>query len=122
MDYGEAIPRNWVVSAGVCDMGRSAIQAARNVHVRYGLPMSRIELTPMIGVNAVVSNVFTLDAARLLAESVRDCGLGGLHFWSLDRDAPRAPGVAEVRSLMPARFAARAGIRAQSDGTQSLPA
>jgi hypothetical protein len=65
MDYGEAIPRNCVVSAGVCDMGRSAIHAARNVHVRYGLPMSRIELTPMIGVNDVVSNVFTLDDARL---------------------------------------------------------
>jgi len=122
MDYGEAIPRNCVVSAGVCDMGRSAIQAARNVHVRYGLPMSRIELTPMIGVNDVVSNVFTLDDARLLAEFVRDCGLGGLHFGSLDRDAPCAPGVEAVRSLMPARFAARADIRAQSDGTQSLPA
>jgi chitinase len=62
MDYGEAIPRNCVVSAGVCDMGRSAIHAARNVHVRYGLPMSRIELTPMIGVNDVVSNVVTIDA------------------------------------------------------------
>jgi len=99
MDYGEAIPRNCVVSAGVCDMGRSAIQAARNMHVRYGLPMSRIELTPMIGVNDVVSNVFTLDDARLLAEFVRDCGLGGLHFWSLDRDAPCAPGVAAVSSV-----------------------
>jgi len=99
MDYGEAIPRNCVVSAGVCDMGRSAIQAARNMHVRYGLPMSRIELTPMIGVNDVVSNVFTLDDARLLAGFVRDHGLGGLHFWSLDRDAPCAPGVAAVSSV-----------------------
>jgi chitinase len=99
MDYGEAIPRNCVVSAGVCDMGRSAIQAARNVHVRYGLPMSRIELTPMIGVNDVVSNVFTLDDARLLAGFVRDCGLGGVHFWSLDRDAPCEPGVAAVSSV-----------------------
>jgi len=99
MDYGEAIPRNWVVSAGVCDMGRSAIQAARNMHVLYGLPMSRIELTPMIGVNDVVSNVFTLDDARLLAGFVRDHGLGGLHFWSLDRDAPCEPGVAAVSSV-----------------------
>ena len=99
MDYGEAIPRNCVVSAGVCDMGRSAIQAARNMHVRYGLPMSRIELTPMIGVNDVVSNVFTLDDARLLAGFVRDHGLGGLHFWSLDRDAPCAPGMAAVSSV-----------------------
>jgi hypothetical protein len=30
MDDSEAIPRNCVVSAGVCDMGRSAIQVARN--------------------------------------------------------------------------------------------
>ena len=99
MDYGEAIPRNCVVSAAVCNMGRSAIQAARNVHVRYRVPMSRIELTPMIGVNDVVSNVFTLDDARLLAAFVRDSGLGGLHFWSLDRDAPCEPGAAAISSV-----------------------
>ena len=94
MDYGAAIPGNCVVIAGVCDMGKSAIQAAENVHVRYGIPMHRIELTPMIGVNDVTANVFTLDDALLTARFVRDRRLGGLHFWSLDRDTRCAPGEA----------------------------
>lgn len=93
MDYGEATARNCVVSAGVCDMGRSAIQAARNLEARHGVPYDRIELTPMLGVNDVTSNVFTLDDARLVARFVREKGLGGLHYWSLDRDTP-CPGAA----------------------------
>jgi hypothetical protein len=91
MDYGPAIPGNCVVIAGVCDMGRSALQAAENVHAKYGIPMNRIELTPMIGVNDVTANVFTLDDAVLTARYVRNGRLGGLHFWSLDRDARCAP-------------------------------
>ncbi|HEX3632162.1 MAG TPA: glycosyl hydrolase [Casimicrobiaceae bacterium] len=94
MDYGAAIPGNCVVIAGVCNMAKSAIQAAENVHARYGIPMHRIELTPMIGVNDVTANVFTLDNALLTARFVRARRLGGLHFWSLDRDAPCAPGEA----------------------------
>jgi hypothetical protein len=92
MDYGPAIPGNCVVIGGVCDMGKSAIQAAENVHAKYGIPMHRIELTPMSGVNDVTANVFTLDDALLTARFVRDRGLGGLHFWSLDRDTRCAPG------------------------------
>jgi hypothetical protein len=92
MDYGLAIPGNCVVVAGVCHMGKSAIRAAENVHVRYGIPMERIELTPMIGVNDVTANVFTLDDALLTARFVRGRRLGGLHFWSLDRDARCTPG------------------------------
>jgi hypothetical protein len=99
MDYGEATPRNCVVSGGVCDMGQSAIQAARNLNTRFGVPMSRIELTPMLGVNDVVANVFTLDDARVLARFVRESAMGGLHFWSLDRDAPCPPGVSGVSAI-----------------------
>ena len=88
MDYGDAIARNCVVSAGVCNMGLSAIQAARNLNARFGVPMRRIELTPMIGVNDVVANVFTLDDATTVARFVRENAAGGLHFWSLDRDVP----------------------------------
>lgn len=94
MDYGQAIPGNCVVVAGVCDMGRSALQAAENVHAKYGIPMGRIEVTPMIGVNDVTANVFTLDDAALTARFVRERHLGGLHFWSLDRDRSCAPGEA----------------------------
>ena len=98
MDYGEATPRNCVVLAGVCDMGRSAIQAARNLNARHGVPFDRIELTPMLGVNDVMANVFTLDDARALGHFARDSGLGGVHFWSLDRDTPCTDGASGVSS------------------------
>ena len=64
------------------------MQAARNMAARFAVPLQRIELTPMIGVNDVMTNVFTLDDAAALGGFVREAGLGGLHFWALDRDAP----------------------------------
>lgn len=99
MDYGEARPGNCVVSGGVCDMGRSAIQAARNLNARHGVPFRRIELTPMLGVNDVMANIFTLRDVGILARFVRNNGLAGVHFWSLDRDAPCPAGVTEVSSI-----------------------
>lgn len=88
MDYGPASRAVCVLRRGRCDMGRSALQAARNVQARYGLPLRQIELTAMIGVNDVVENVFTVADARYLAAGVRRLKLAGLHFWSLDRDTP----------------------------------
>lgn len=88
MDYGPASAAACVVRKGRCDMGLSAVQAARNVHARYGIPFNQIELTAMIGVNDVVENVFTLEDARVTAAAVRKLKLAGLHFWSLDRDTP----------------------------------
>jgi hypothetical protein len=86
MNYGDALPRNCVVKDGRCDMGKSAVQAARNFNAVYGVPFGRMELTPMIGVNDVTANVFTLDDAVTLAQFVRNERLAGVHFWSLDRD------------------------------------
>lgn len=89
MDYGPGAPASCVQKrGGVCDMGKSALQAARNVSEKYALPLSQIELTAMIGVNDVVSNVFTLADARLLAAAAKKMRLAGLHYWSLDRDQP----------------------------------
>ncbi|MDD5334217.1 MAG: glycosyl hydrolase [Rhodoferax sp.] len=90
MNYGEAKPDNCIVENDHCDMAASAIQVAQNFSREYGVPMQRIELTPMIGVNDVVKNVFTLDDARSLSRFVRTNGLGGLHYWSLGRDRPCA--------------------------------
>lgn len=91
MDYGPGEPASCVVNkAGHCDMGKSAIQAAQSVHRKYKVPYAQIELTPMIGVNDVISNVFTLDDARMLGKAVKSMKLAGLHFWSFDRDKPCA--------------------------------
>ena len=86
MDYGDANSGNCVVAGDVCDMGRSAIQAAMNLHDRFGVPLARIELTPMIGVNDVTANVFNVDDVATLARFAQESGLAGVHFWSLDRD------------------------------------
>lgn len=88
MDYGPASRKVCVVRRGRCDMGASAIQAARNVHRKYKVPYAQIELTPMIGVNDVVENVYTLDDARSTAAAARKMGMAGVHYWSLDRDQP----------------------------------
>lgn len=89
MDYGPGERKNCVLNkAGNCDMGKSALQAARNVHAKYKIPYAQLELTAMIGVNDVVSNVFTLADARMLARDARRMKLAGVHYWSLDRDTP----------------------------------
>lgn len=90
MDYGPATRKACVVHAktGRCDMGRSAMQAAHNVHRKYAIPYQQIELTPMLGVNDVVENIFSVADMAWLARAVAQHKLAGLHFWSLDRDTP----------------------------------
>ena len=88
MDYGPAAAKDCVVRDGACDMGASALQAARNLHAKYGIPYERIALTAMIGMNDVVSNVFSLDDARTLMAGARALKLAGVHYWSHGRDKP----------------------------------
>jgi chitinase len=88
MDYGPPQPSNCVVANGVCDMGRSAIQAAENLNALHGVAFSQIELTPMIGVNDVPLNNFAVEDARVIARYAARKGLAGIRFWSLDRDRP----------------------------------
>ncbi|MES2585242.1 MAG: glycosyl hydrolase [Pseudomonadota bacterium] len=96
MNYGPAKTANCVVREGRCDMAASAAQAVQNLHSRYGIPKAQIEVTAMLGINDVVENVFTPADATALARLVRQEQLGGLHFWSLDRDGPCAGGATAV--------------------------
>jgi hypothetical protein len=88
MNYGAAAPQNCVVRQGRCDMAASARQAAINFHTRYSVPYAQIALTPMLGVNDVMDNIFTPEDAFALAQFAKQMHLAGLHFWSLDRDGP----------------------------------
>lgn len=90
MDYGPPLPANCVVARGVCDMGRSAIQAAENLNAAQGVAFEQIALTPMLGVNDVAQNDFQVADARVIANFAKAKGLAGIHFWSLDRDRPCA--------------------------------
>ncbi|BDZ48532.1 hypothetical protein GCM10025867_07730 [Frondihabitans sucicola] len=88
MDYGNGTPSVCVVSSGVCDMGASAVQAAKNLQHTYGTPLTKIELTPMIGVNDSASNVVSLKDVDTISSYAVANKLAGVHYWSLDRDTP----------------------------------
>ena len=94
MDYGAAGPGVCVVSGGICEMGESAIQAAFNLHDRFGVPFANIELTPMIGGNDVSSEHFTLANVDTMTSFAIARGLAGVHYWSYDRDTDCPPGSA----------------------------
>lgn len=100
MNFGSATPDNCVVvDLARCDMAASAMQSVQNFSRRYGVPLARIEVTPMIGVNDVTDNVFTLTDANLLTRFVQNQGLGGLHFWSINRDGPCLAELAAVSAI-----------------------
>jgi hypothetical protein len=88
MDYGTANAGVCVVVNGKCDMGQTAIQAAKNLKAKYAIPHERIELTPMIGVNDVSDELFSLQDTDTMAQWALANGIAGLHFWSADRDTP----------------------------------
>ncbi|MFD0635689.1 ricin-type beta-trefoil lectin domain protein [Catenulispora yoronensis] len=88
MDYGNASSSVCVVASGTCQMAQSAIQAVKNLEHTYGIPASKIAVTPMIGMNDATSEIFTTADVDTLTSYAAGNGLAGLHYWSLDRDTP----------------------------------
>jgi hypothetical protein len=62
------------------------MQAAYNLHDKWGVPYDGIELTPMIGRNDVSSESFVLSDVDTIAAFALSRGLAGAHYWSYDRD------------------------------------
>ncbi|MGY4709923.1 Calx-beta domain-containing protein [Mycolicibacterium sp. CBM1] len=101
MDYGESAAPTTGSSAKT--MGAYAIQSAEStyaqmtsLYTKYGqtFSWSQVGVTPMIGVNDIVSEVFTLSDAQALEDFARAKGLGMLSMWSINRDNPGALGQA----------------------------
>jgi len=88
MDFGSASSSVCVVVNGSCEMGQSSIQAVENLEHTYGIPASKIAVTPMIGLNDNTSETFTTADVDTLTSYATSNGLAGLHFWSFDRDTP----------------------------------
>jgi chitinase len=88
MDFGSASASVCVVVSGACEMAQSAIQAVKNLEHTYGIPASKIAVTPMIGLNDNTAETFTIADVDTLTSYVKSNGLAGLHFWSFDRDTP----------------------------------
>jgi hypothetical protein len=111
MDYGAPSPAVCVAVDYTCDMARSAVQAADNLHAQFGVPYARIELTVMLGSNDTAGSVTRLQDVRAIAQYVRDQGLAGLHYWSLDRDNP-CTGIAARSDCSGMPYASRSYARA----------
>ncbi|MEU4146315.1 glycoside hydrolase family 18 protein [Streptomyces parvulus] len=85
MDYGPAYSD---------DMGTYAEQAATATQAQVKGVLGRsdadawktVSVTPMIGVNDVVTEVFTVEDAEQLVKFAAAKGLGGLSMWSATRD------------------------------------
>lgn len=83
MDYGSSMDNGG-------DMGLSAIQAIQNTESQLdalGLSKTTIGVTPMIGINDVSSEIFTLkDAERLIQYIATDSRVSEVSAWSIARD------------------------------------
>ncbi|WP_286183014.1 Calx-beta domain-containing protein [Mycobacterium sp. PO1] len=101
MDYGESAAPTSGPNAKT--MGAYAIQAAESTYAQlsalYGefgqsFGWNQVGVTPMIGVNDVTTEVFTVADAQALEEFARAKGLGMLSMWSVARDTPGSLGQA----------------------------
>jgi hypothetical protein len=100
MDYGEsAAPTS---GAAAKTMGAYAVDSAESTYAQltklysgYGQSFgyNQLGVTPMLGVNDITSEVFTLADAQTVENYARTKGLGMLALWSVTRDTPGALGV-----------------------------
>ena len=101
MDYGESAAPTSGPNAKT--MGAYAIQTAESTHAQltslfaqHGQEFgwNQLGVTPMIGVNDVITEVFTVADAQALEDFARSVGLGMLSMWSVARDNPGSLGQA----------------------------
>ena len=58
--------------------------------------MKNIGITPLIGVNTIPTNIFTLDDATTVKDFGDTNDVGMISMWSLNRDNPSKSGLPEV--------------------------
>jgi hypothetical protein len=88
MDYGAGFEGQ--------SMGQNAIDAAQTTHSQlmtlYNLTSPQaykmLDVTPMIGVNDITTEVFGIPDANTLTNFAQQNDLGGLSMWSANRDLP----------------------------------
>lgn len=77
-------------------MGAASIKAAKSVNKQLGKIVggtkaqryAMIGITPMIGVNDEVSEVFDIDAMAKVGDFIKQEKIGWLAYWSISRDGP----------------------------------
>jgi len=99
MNYGAANAP--ITGPAARSFGEYAIAAAESTHAQLttlfaeegqGFAWRMVGVTPMIGVNDLSSEVFTLEDARQLEDFAREKGVGMLSMWSVARDNPGSLG------------------------------
>lgn len=90
MDYCPAHTGNMCDHAIAAGKALFAYLQERSPSTSNALVRQRIEITPMIGVNDMNTEWFTLSDARVLSIFARQQGLGPLSLWALGRDKPCA--------------------------------
>lgn len=109
VDAGVAIDRinlmtmNFGGNVAAGDMGAAAIAAATGLHTQIqsiqGIESadawSMVGITPMIGVNDINAETFSLDDAKTVADFASKNGVGMLSYWSVGRDAQCGADVAK---------------------------
>ncbi|BBY66234.1 hypothetical protein MHEL_44770 [Mycolicibacterium helvum] len=95
MDYGESAAPTSGPNAKT--MGAYAIEAAESTYTQVSalytarsktFSWSQIGVTPMLGVNDVLTEVFTVADAQALEDFARTKGIGMLSMWQVLRDTP----------------------------------
>ena len=109
--------------SGSNDMGQNAIDAANNTNSQLrgivpNMSLSKIGVTPMIGVNDDTAEVFTMANAHSLVSFAKQNHLGELSFWSVGRDnggcpngsvSPTCSGIAQSNFAFSSAFASFSG-------------
>ncbi|WP_073254816.1 chitinase [Cryptosporangium aurantiacum] len=107
VDAGVAIDRinimtmNYGGNVAAQDMGAAATASATGLHkqiqsiqgVESADAWSMVGITPMIGVNDLTTETFTLEDAKTVTDFVTKNGVGMLSYWSVGRDSQCAASV-----------------------------
>jgi len=98
MDYGDgpAPPQLKSMGAYAIDAANTTFAQLSNLFASQGKSFgwNQLGVTPMLGVNDISSEVFTIQDAEQLEVFAREKGLGMLSMWSINRDNPGAAGQA----------------------------
>jgi hypothetical protein len=89
MDYGEQAapdPEGKMGDLAISVANGMSKQLAGTLKVSAAKAMSRVGITPMIGINDVSNEIFTLADAHKLAEFASSAKLGMVGMWQLSRD------------------------------------
>jgi len=96
MDYGDsaAPPQLKSMGAYAIDAANTTFAQLTNLFASQGKSFgwNQLGVTPMLGVNDITSEVFTIQDAEQLEVFAREKGLGMLSMWSINRDNPGAVG------------------------------